>query len=247
MAAPASPQPRLRPGAPALLLLLTALATTLACHHLRPRDATFPWDSLQLLQAMAPSPPQPCHHQHAPFPFPDALLHTNPPQQAAATALRILQHLFATLSSPSIPQHWDAQARHDLLNSLQHYKHDLEQCLPTDRTLFKRQGPRNLLLSIHKYFRRIQDFLHTHNHSACAWDHVRLEARICFQRVDTLLRRIKRRDAPALPQIHLRQAPIHSQRQRPHIEQRQQQPGLGLLSTAHTSSSQEPALTGKWA
>ncbi|KAK4816871.1 hypothetical protein QYF61_024513 [Mycteria americana] len=118
MPAPASPQPRLRHGAPALLLLLTALATTLACHHLRPRDATFPWDSLQLLQAMAPSPPQPCHHQHAPFPFPDTLLHTNHPQQAAATALRILQHLFATLSSPSTPPHWDAQARHHLLNCI---------------------------------------------------------------------------------------------------------------------------------
>ncbi|XP_072715384.1 interferon-like [Ciconia boyciana] len=191
MAAPASPQPRLRHGAPALLLLLTALATTLACHHLRPRDATFPWDSLQLLQAVAPSPPQPCHHQHAPFPFPDTLLHTNPPQQAAATALRILQHLFATLSSPSTPPHWDAQARHHLLNSLQHYKHDLEQCLPTDRMLFKRQGPRNLLLSINKYFRHIQDFLHTHNHSACAWDHVRLEARVCFQRLHNLTRAMR--------------------------------------------------------
>ncbi|NWZ54735.1 IFNA protein, partial [Haliaeetus albicilla] len=117
MAAPATPQPRRPHGATALLLLLPALATALACHHLRPRDATFPWDSLQLLQAMAPSPPQPCHHQQAPF-FPDALLHTDHPQQAAATALRILQHLFATLSSPTTPQHWDAQARHHLLNNL---------------------------------------------------------------------------------------------------------------------------------
>ncbi|KAF1532706.1 Interferon, partial [Eudyptes schlegeli] len=192
MAAPATPQPCLRHGAPALLLLLTALATAtaLACHHLRPRDATFPWDSLQLLRAMAPSPPQPCHHQQAPF-FPDTLLHTNHPQQAAAIALRILQHLFTTLSSPSTPHHWDAQARHDLLNNLQHYKHNLEQCVPASRMLFKRQGPRNLLLNVSRYFRHIQDFLHTHNHSACAWDHVRLEARICFQRVDTLIRRMK--------------------------------------------------------
>ncbi|KAF1443448.1 Interferon, partial [Spheniscus demersus] len=146
MAAPATPQPCLRHGATALLLLLTALATAtaLACHHLRPRDATFPWDSLQLLQAMAPSPPQPCHHQQAPV-FPDTLLHTNHPQQAAAIALRILQHLFTTLSSPSTPHHWDAQARHDLLNNLQHYKHDLEQCLPANGTLFQGRGPRNLL------------------------------------------------------------------------------------------------------
>ncbi|NWH45499.1 IFN protein, partial [Fregata magnificens] len=177
------------PTTPHLLLLLTALATALACHHLPPRDATFPWDSLQLLHAMAPSPPQPCHHQHAPFPFPDTLLlHTNHPQQAAATALRILQHLFTTLSSPSTPQHWDTQARHHLLNNLQHYKHHLEQCLPANGMLFKSQGPRNLVLNINKYFSRIQDFLRTHNHSACAWDHVRLEARICFQRVDTLIR-----------------------------------------------------------
>ncbi|NXH76209.1 IFN protein, partial [Hydrobates tethys] len=188
MPAPATAPPRRRHGAPALLLLLTALATALACHHLRPRDATFPWHSLQLLQAMAPSPPQPCHHQHAPFPFPDTLLRTNHPQQAAATALRILQLLFATLSSPSSPHHWDAQARHDLLNNLQHYEHDLEQCLTANGTLFQGQGPRNLLLNINKYFRRIQDFLRTHSHSACAWDHVRLEARLCFQRMDTLIR-----------------------------------------------------------
>ncbi|NXW11104.1 IFN protein, partial [Fregetta grallaria] len=190
MAAPATPHARLPHGAPPLLLLLTALATALACHHLRPRDATFPWDSLQLLQAMAPSPPQPCHHQHAPFPFPDTLLPTHHPQQAAATALRILQHLFATLSSPSTPHHWDAHARHGLLNNIQHYEHDLEQCLPANGTLSQGQGPRHLLLNVNKYFRRIHDFLRTHNHSACAWDHVRLEARLCFQRMDTLIRRM---------------------------------------------------------
>ncbi|NXX55109.1 IFN protein, partial [Scopus umbretta] len=189
MPAPATPQPCLRHGAPALLLLFTALATALACHPLRPRGATFLWDSLQLLQAMAPSPTQPCHHQHAPFPFPDALLHTSHPQQAAATALHILEHLFNTLSGPSTPQHWDDQERrHHLLNNLQHYKEDLEQCLPANRILFKRQGPRNLLLSINKYFRNIRDFLHTPNHSACAWEHVRLEARACFQRLHNLTR-----------------------------------------------------------
>ncbi|NWI24777.1 IFN protein, partial [Sula dactylatra] len=177
MAAPATPQTRLRHGATALLLLRTALATALACHHLRPRDAAFPWDSPQLLQDMAPSPDPPCQHLHAPFPFPDTLLHTNHPHQAAATTRSILQHLFATLSSPNIPQYWDAQARHHLLNSLHHYKHDLEQCLTASGTLFRGQGPRNLLLNINKYFRRIHDFLRTHNYSACAWDHVRLEAR----------------------------------------------------------------------
>ncbi|NXX37545.1 IFN protein, partial [Nicator chloris] len=118
MAAPATPQPRLPHGATALLLLLTALATALACHHLPPRHDAFSWDSLQLLQAMAPSPPQPCQH-HAPF-FPDTLISTDHPHQAAAAALRILRHLLATLSSPSTPQHWDAQARHRLLNNLQH-------------------------------------------------------------------------------------------------------------------------------
>ncbi|NWH49014.1 IFN protein, partial [Fregata magnificens] len=162
------PQPH-----PALLLLLPALTTTLACHHLHPCDATFPWDSLQLLQAMAPSPPQPCHHQHPPFPFPNTFLHTNHPQQAAAaTALHILQHLFATLSSPSTPHHRDAQAQHHLLNI-----HHLEQYMPANGMLFEGQEPHNLLLSINKYFRRIQDFLRTHNHSPCAWDHVRLEVR----------------------------------------------------------------------
>ncbi|XP_005236221.3 interferon-like [Falco peregrinus] len=191
MTAPATPQPRLTHGATPLLLLLTALATTLACHHLRPGDDTFPWDGLRLLQAMAPSPTQPCQQHQAPFRFPDTLLHTSHPQQAAATALRILQHLFHTLSSPSTPQHWDTGARHHLLNHLQHYIQRLEQCPTANRTLLKRQGPRNLLLSINRYFTHIQDFLHTHNYSACAWDHVRLEARACFQRLDTLIRQMK--------------------------------------------------------
>ncbi|XP_009490131.2 interferon-like [Pelecanus crispus] len=188
MAAPATPQPRLPHGAPALLLLLTALASALACQHLRPRDTTFPWHGLRLLQHMAPSPPQTCHHQHAPFPFPDTLLHASHPQQADATALRILQHLFDTLSGPNTPQHWDATARRQLLSGLHHRIQQLQQCPPANPTLSQGQGPRNLLLGIEKYFGRIRDFLRTHNHSACAWDHVCLEARLCFQRLHNLTR-----------------------------------------------------------
>ncbi|XP_009955219.1 PREDICTED: interferon type B-like, partial [Leptosomus discolor] len=209
------------------------------------RDATFPWDSLQLLQAMAPSPPQPCHHHHAPFPFPDTLLHTPHPQQAAATARRILQHLFATLNASTTPQHWDAHARHHLLNNLHHYIHHLDQCLTDNGTLFASQGPRHLLLRINKYFADIHRFLRAHNHSACAWDHVRLEARACFQRVDMLIRRMKSRAALTLHQAHRRRTPIPSQRRWPEIKQRQQHPGLGLLSAAPTSSSQQPTSMGK--
>uniref|UniRef100_A0A8D0FN58 IFN protein n=1 Tax=Strix occidentalis caurina TaxID=311401 RepID=A0A8D0FN58_STROC len=184
---PPSPRTRLRHGAPPPLLLLTALATALACHHLPPRHDTFPWDSLQLLQAMAPSPTQPCHPHQAPV-FPDTLLHNSHPQQAAATGLRILQHLLHTLSSPSTPQHWDAQARHQLLNSLQHHIQQLHQCLTANGTLAQGPGPRSLTLTLDKYFRDIQHFLRTHHHSACAWDHVRLQARACFQRLHNLTR-----------------------------------------------------------
>ncbi|NXF41231.1 IFN protein, partial [Nyctibius bracteatus] len=176
---PTAPPVAWRPGAPA------------GSRHrpdLHPHNATLPWDSLQLLQAMAPSQPQPCHHQHAPFSFPNTLLHTTHSQQAAATTLCIFQHLFATLSSPSTPHHWDAQAWHHLLNNLQHYIHHLEQCLPANGMLFEGQGPCNLLLSINKHFRRIQDFLRTNHHSPCAWDHVCLEAHICFQCLHNLTR-----------------------------------------------------------
>ncbi|KAK2537278.1 hypothetical protein Q9966_005977 [Columba livia] len=134
---------------------------------------------------MAPSPTQPCHHQHAPS-FPDTLLNTPRSQQPTA-ALTILQHLLQILSSNSIPQHWHNQAREHLLNSLHHHSQQLQQCLTPNRMLFRTQGPRNLLLTIHKYFGDIQDFLRTHNHSACAWDHVRLQAHICFQYMDQLL------------------------------------------------------------
>ncbi|XP_010152365.1 PREDICTED: LOW QUALITY PROTEIN: interferon-like [Eurypyga helias] len=180
MAVPNTRQTRLRHGAPTLLLLLPALATALSCHHLRPHHATFPWDSLQLLQAMAPSPTQPCHHPPAPL-FP---------------------------------------ARHQLLTLLQHHIHHLEQCLPAHGTLLKRQGPRSLVLSINKYFRDIQDFLRTHNHSACAWDHVRLQAHVCFQHMDTLMRQMKRQDTPALHQNLTSQMPISRQRRQPQVEHR---------------------------
>ncbi|RMC16493.1 hypothetical protein DUI87_06428 [Hirundo rustica rustica] len=187
MAAPTPPQPR---AVPALLLLLTALATTLACQQLWTHDDTFPGDALSLLRDMAPSHTQPCHLQEPPF-FPHTLLHNNlQPQQAAATALRILQHLFRTLSTNSTRQQWPTQACNHLLNKLQHHIHHLEQCLPDSATLFK--GPRNPLLTINKYFRDIHLFLHAHNHSACAWDHVRLEARASLQHLHNLTRAMRR-------------------------------------------------------
>ncbi|XP_057221584.1 interferon-like [Malurus melanocephalus] len=76
MPAPTAPRPRLPHAAPPLLLLLTALATALACQHLWTPDDTFPADALRLLRDMAPSHAQPCHLQQPPF-FPDALRHNN--------------------------------------------------------------------------------------------------------------------------------------------------------------------------
>ncbi|XP_066194430.1 interferon-like [Sylvia atricapilla] len=232
------PQLCLQHGALVLLLLLLAFATALACHHLHPCDVTFP--------GTAPNPPQPSHHQHVPFVF-DILFHINHPQQAVATAPHILQHLLYILSSPSTPQHWDTQAWQDLLNNLQHYIHHLEQCMTANGMLFEGQGPHNLPFSINKYFRLIQDFICTHNNSTCLWDHVQLKACICFERVDTLMWQMKSQPAPVPHQAHLHQMPISSQHQQPQIEWRQQQQGLGFLSTAHTFSSQEPVPTGKQA
>ncbi|XP_009468578.1 PREDICTED: interferon-like [Nipponia nippon] len=191
MPAPATPRPRLPHAAPPLLLLLTALATALPCHHPRTHDATFLWRSLQFLRAMAPSSTQTCHHQPAPFPFPDALLHTSHPQQAAATVQRILDHLFAILSSTSALQHWDTQAHRDLLNTIHRYLQDLERCVPANGTLLQGQGARRLRLDIDEYFSRFHNLLRTHNHSACAWDHVRLEACTCFQHLRNLTRTMR--------------------------------------------------------
>ncbi|NXR72554.1 IFN protein, partial [Pycnonotus jocosus] len=186
MAAPTAPQPRRPHATPALLLLLTALATTLACQQLWTHDNTFPGDALRLLRDMAPSHAQPCHLQEPPF-FPDTLFHDNlHPHQAAAIALRILRRLFHTLNANSTHQHWPTQPFNDLLNKLQHHIHHLEQCLDDNATLFK--GPRNPLLTIDKYFRDIHPFLHAHNHSACAWDHVRLEARASLQHLHNITR-----------------------------------------------------------
>ncbi|NWI98099.1 IFN protein, partial [Pitta sordida] len=159
-----------------LTLLLLGLTTGLPCQHLWTLDNTLSWDGLQLLHDMAPTPLQTCDYLQQPPFFPDTLRHTNlNTQQAAATALCILQHLLHTLSSNTTSQPWHTQPRHDLLNQLQHYIHHLRKCLPHHAGLFK--GPRNPILTINKYFRDIHRFLRAHNHSACAWDHVRLEAR----------------------------------------------------------------------
>ncbi|NWR81328.1 IFN protein, partial [Centropus unirufus] len=192
---PDQPQPRsthrptmAAPSTPQVLLLLMALHTAIACQ--RPHDDNLPWNSLRLLHAMASNSTQPCQDQQPPF-FSDALRNSHNPQQAAHTALRILQNLFHTLSSNHIPQQWDNQARHDLLNSLQHYIQHLQQCLPAHRMHFKSHGPYNIMLNVNRYFRRIHDFLRIHHHSDCAWDHVRLEADLCFQHVDTLFQQMK--------------------------------------------------------
>lgn len=189
MPAPATPRTRLpHQRAPALLLLLTALATARHCQHLPPRHDAFLADSLQLLRAIDPTPTTTCPQQQHAFRFPDTLLHNSHPQQAATTTLRVLQHLFSTLNSSSTPSHWDAHAHHQLLNNLHHHIHSLRHCLPDSATRLTSQGPRNLMLSINKYFTDIHRFLLSHNHSACAWDLVRLEARACFQRLHNLTR-----------------------------------------------------------
>ncbi|XP_032062331.1 interferon-like [Aythya fuligula] len=239
----APPPPAIYSALLALLLLLTPPANAFSCGPLRLHDSTFTWDSLQLLRKMAPSPTEPCLHQHAFFPFPDILLDTDNTEQAAHTALHLLKHLFNILSSPSIPVHWLHTASHDLLNQLNHYIYHLERCIPADAMRLHRRGPRNLHLSINKYFRSIQHFLQSHNYSPCAWDHVRLEARACFQRLDTLIRRMKSQASPSLFRSHLHLMTVPSQRQ--WSKRHQLQHRRGRLSTAQPSSSHKPMVSGK--
>ncbi|NXU49286.1 IFN protein, partial [Turnix velox] len=179
------------PAVSALLLLMMALTTTFACQDLNPQDDSFAWDSIKTLKTMAPSPSQPCQHQQEPFLFPSTLLRNNHPQQAANTAQYILEKLLDIFSRQKIPHHWDTLAHQSLLINLHHYIHHLEQCWPAKRILNKRQGPHNRMLTLNKYFRSIHSFLQTHNHSACAWDQICLEAHYSFKRVDMLIRQMK--------------------------------------------------------
>ncbi|KAM6230018.1 interferon type A1/A2-like [Porphyrio hochstetteri] len=249
MAALPTPQLRSRHGAPALLLLLTALAatatTTFACHHLRPHHDTFSWDSLQLLQAMAPSPTQSCHNLEDSS-FKETFLNTSHTHRdaAIATALQILEHLSDILSSPNTPQRWDARARQHLLNNLHHSTQRLQKCQPDSRTLSKTHWFPNLLLSINRYFSSIKTFLHTHSYSACAWHQVRQEAAACFRHLDTLLRRGKRQATPALYQTQPSQMPSPRRRRGLQPNHRPHRPHQRWLSTAHTSSSHKPAPAG---
>ncbi|NWR81329.1 IFN protein, partial [Centropus unirufus] len=168
---------------PRLLLLLTALHATLACQLL----SSLPDHGLHLLHTMAPSSAHLCHHQHQhPSFFPDALRHNNRPHPPQHTAFCILDNLLHTLSSQRVPQHWDNHARQLLLNSLHQHQHRLQQCLTHSATLPPRSC--NHMLSVNRYFRTIQNFLNDHNHSLCAWEHVRLEAHLCLQNLHNLTR-----------------------------------------------------------
>ncbi|NXK94643.1 IFN protein, partial [Formicarius rufipectus] len=189
MAVSRSRQPCLWNGTLGLLLVVTALATSLPCQHLWILNNTFPWDALRLLRHMAPNSTETCDLQNEPL-IPDTLLQIPfNPQQATRITLSILNHLFYTLSNNHSSQHWQQRPRHRLLNKLQHYIDHLEKCSPKTSRLFK--GPGNPLLTIDRYFRDIHHFLPAHNHSACAWEHVRLQAHLFFQRVDKLTRRMR--------------------------------------------------------
>ncbi|XP_069736761.1 interferon-like [Phaenicophaeus curvirostris] len=160
------------PHAPNLLLLLAALLpTALACHLPR----ALPARGLHLLRTMAPN--STCQQQLPPF-FPDAFPHNRHPQHPQHSALAILSNLLHTLSSNRIPQQWDNPARDDLLNTLDQHTQRLQQCLKDNSML--------LTLNVNRYFRRIHSFLNANNHSDCAWHHVYLEARLCFQHLHNL-------------------------------------------------------------
>ncbi|XP_048788338.1 interferon-like [Lagopus muta] len=190
MAVPASPQ---HPRGYSILLLtllmkaLAAAAAATACNHLRPQDATFSRDSLQLLRDMAPSPPQPCPQHSAPCSFNDTILDTSNARQADRTTHDILQHLFKILSGPSTPAHWVDSQRQSLLNQIQQYTQHLEQCLAGSDTRSRTRWPRNLHLTINKHFSCLHTFLHNNDYSACAWDHVCLRARTWFLHIHDLV------------------------------------------------------------
>ncbi|XP_065595803.1 interferon type A1/A2-like [Cyrtonyx montezumae] len=189
MAVPASPRHPLAYSILLLTLLYKALATATtasACSHLHPQDATFSRDSLQLLQDTAPSPPQLCPQHNASCSFNHTLLDNTNTRQAAKTTLDVLQHLFKILSSPSTPDHWIDRQRQSLLNHIQRYTRQLEQCLAHSDTRSQRQGPRNLHLSINKHFSCLHTFLQDNNYSVCAWDHVQLQARDWFLHIHNL-------------------------------------------------------------
>uniref|UniRef100_P51527 Interferon n=1 Tax=Meleagris gallopavo TaxID=9103 RepID=IFNA_MELGA len=188
MAVPASPQHPRGYGILLLTLLMKALAAAAACNHLRPQDATFSRDSLQLLRDMAPSPPQPCPQHNAPCSFNDTVLDTNNTQQADKTTHNILQHLFKILSGPTTPAHWIDSQRQSLLNQIQRYAQHLEQCLADSHTRSRTRWPHNPHLTINKHFSCLHAFLHDNDYSACAWDHVRLRARAWLLHIHDLVR-----------------------------------------------------------
>uniref|UniRef100_A0A8V0YIF6 Interferon alpha n=1 Tax=Gallus gallus TaxID=9031 RepID=A0A8V0YIF6_CHICK len=160
-------------------------------HRLRlqppsPQDATFSHDSLQLLRDMAPTLPQLCPQHNASCSFNDTILDTSNTRQADKTTHDILQHLFKILSSPSTPAHWNDSQRQSLLNRIHRYTQHLEQCLDSSDTRSRTRWPRNLHLTIKKHFSCLHTFLQDNDYSACAWEHVRLQARAWFLHIHNL-------------------------------------------------------------
>ncbi|XP_072216130.1 interferon type A1/A2-like [Excalfactoria chinensis] len=188
MAVPASSQHPRGYGILLLTLLLKALATTAsACSHLRPQDATFSLDSLQLLRDMNPSPPQLCQqHSALPCSFNDTIPDTSNTWQTDKTTHDILLDLFKILSGPSTPAHWIDSQRQSLLSQIHRYTQRLQQCLAISNTRSRTRWPRNLNLTIKKHFSCLQTFLRDNDYSACAWDLVLLQARDWFLHINNL-------------------------------------------------------------
>uniref|UniRef100_A0A8V0YIQ0 Interferon alpha n=1 Tax=Gallus gallus TaxID=9031 RepID=A0A8V0YIQ0_CHICK len=181
MAVPASPQHPRGYGILLLTLLLKALATTAsACNHLRPQDATFSHDSLQLLRDMAPTLPQLCPQHNA-----SLLLQRHHPghQQHPASRQNHPRHPSAPLHNPQQPQHSSPLERQPTPkppHRIHRYTQHLEQCLDSSDTRSRTRWPRNLHLTIKKHFSCLHTFLQDNDYSACAWEHVRLQARAWF-------------------------------------------------------------------
>ncbi|XP_072216095.1 interferon type A1/A2-like [Excalfactoria chinensis] len=188
MAVPASSQHPRGYGILLLTLLLKALATTAsACSHLRPQDATFSLDSLQLLRDMNPSPPQLCQqHSALPCSFNDTIPDTSNTWQTDKTTHDILLDLFKILSGPSTPAHWIDSQRQSLLSQILRYTQRLQQCLAISNTRSRTRWPRNLNLTIKKHFSCLQTFLRDNDYSACAWDLVLLQAHDWFLHINNL-------------------------------------------------------------
>ncbi|XP_058421310.1 interferon alpha-2-like [Diceros bicornis minor] len=167
-----------------VLLALVMLCSSPAC----PLGCDLPLshghqEAFTLLSQMERISIRSCLKDRVDFRFPQMLVdgHQLEKTQAAAVVHETLQQIFHLFSTSGSPAAWDETLLDQFLVGLYQQLDDLETCLGKETKVQQSPlGSENSRLAVKRYFHRISLYLKEKEHSACAWEVVRVEIRRCF-------------------------------------------------------------------